>query len=140
MEMNTTIERPGEATRGIGLRELGGERYVRVTTFRRSGEAVATPMICVLDGEYLYTITRSNSGKAKRLRNDPRVRVGASTGRGKPTGPEVGGNARILERDRGGEVDRAFARKYGTFWMIYNRLGRGRRRDTVIVQIEVDER
>jgi PPOX class probable F420-dependent enzyme len=134
----STIDRSSEA-QAAGLRALVEERYVRVTTFRRSGEPVATPMICVVHGGHLYAITRSSSGKAKRLRNDPRVRVVASTGRGRPTGPEVAGTARILERERGGEVDRVFARKYGLFWRIYNGVGRGRRPDTVLVRMDLDE-
>ena len=134
----TTIDRQAGGARTADPDELGAQRYVRVITFRRSGDAVVTPMICASDGRRLYVITRASSGKAKRLRNDPRVLVGASTGRGKPIGAEVGGAARILERDRGGKVDGLFARKYGLFWKVYDRFGRGRKADTVHVEIELD--
>lgn len=97
-------------------------------------------MICAGGGDRLYAITRSSSGKAKRLRNDARVRIGASTGRGRPIGEEVGGTARILDRERGGTVDGLFARKYGFFWTMYDRLGRGRKPDTVHIAIVLDER
>lgn len=50
------------------------ERYVSFTTFRRSGEAVSTPVwiVALPDGRCGFT-TNNDSGKAKRLRNDPRA-------------------------------------------------------------------
>ena len=57
------------------LRDLGDEDFVQLTTFRRSGEPVSTPVWVVRDGDVLVVTTPSQSGKVKRLRNDPRVEL-----------------------------------------------------------------
>ena len=73
-----------------------GQKYISLTTFRKNGVAVATPVWFGEDGDKLYVMTRSDMGKAKRIRNNPRVRVAPCTSRGKVTGPEFEASARIL--------------------------------------------
>ncbi|MBA3912401.1 MAG: PPOX class F420-dependent oxidoreductase [Acidobacteriales bacterium] len=82
-------------------RELAGQRYISLATFRKSGEVVRTPVwFGEADGR-LYVMSRSDSGKFKRIRNNPKVRVAPCTFRGKLTGPEFDGMATILpEQDR----------------------------------------
>ncbi|MFW3370850.1 pyridoxamine 5'-phosphate oxidase family protein [Rhodococcus qingshengii] len=55
---------------------LGEEKTISVTTFRKSGDGVATPtwVVPLPDGRIGFW-TSSKSGKAKRLRNNPRVTV-----------------------------------------------------------------
>ncbi|MFJ8297496.1 PPOX class F420-dependent oxidoreductase [Streptomyces sp. NPDC094447] len=55
--------------------ELRRGRYVSLTTYRRNGTGVATPVWYAVEGDELYVWTRSDSWKVKRLRNDPRVEV-----------------------------------------------------------------
>jgi PPOX class probable F420-dependent enzyme len=63
---------------------LAKERYVRLTTYRRSGEAVSNPMwIGSRDGR-LYMVTEATSAKVTRLRNDPSIELVASDARGTP--------------------------------------------------------
>jgi len=65
---------------------LGDEKYVSVTTFRKSGVAVATPTwITPIEGGRVGFWTSSEAGKAKRLRNNPRVTVQPCDSRGKLT-------------------------------------------------------
>ena len=54
---------------------LADARFVSLTTFRRSGEAVSTPVWVGRDGASLVVLTPADSGKVKRLRNDPRVEL-----------------------------------------------------------------
>lgn len=54
---------------------LGGSRYVSLGTYRRSGVIVPTPVWIAPLGDALVVTTGGSSGKAKRLRNDPRVRL-----------------------------------------------------------------
>ncbi|NMO03846.1 PPOX class F420-dependent oxidoreductase [Gordonia sp. TBRC 11910] len=62
---------------------LSNEKFISVTTFRKSGEAIATPVWVVpVDGDRLGFWTSSTSGKAKRLRNNPKVEVVACNQRG----------------------------------------------------------
>ena len=55
------------------LLSLADERFVSLTTFRRTGEPVSTPVWIARSGDGLVVLTPSGSGKVKRLRNDPRV-------------------------------------------------------------------
>jgi PPOX class probable F420-dependent enzyme len=57
------------------LLPLADARFVSLTTFRRSGERVSTPVWVGRDGESLVVLTPAGSGKVKRLRNDPRVEL-----------------------------------------------------------------
>src|ERR1700685_1618623 len=77
-------------------REIPGQKYTSLTTLRKSGVAVPTPIWFGEEGDRLYVMTRSDSGKYKRIRNNPRVRIAPCTMRGKITGPEFDADARIL--------------------------------------------
>jgi uncharacterized protein len=57
------------------LLPLADARFVSLTTFRRSGEAVSTPVWVGRDGEALVVLTPAGSGKVQRLRHDPRVEL-----------------------------------------------------------------
>lgn len=57
------------------LLPLADSRFVSLTTFRRSGTAVSTPVWIARDGASLVVLTPAGSGKVKRLRNDPRVEL-----------------------------------------------------------------
>ena len=73
--------------------------FVNLTTFRKSGKAVPTPVRCGVDGGKLYVSTGTKSGKVKRIRNNPRVQIAPCTIRGKVVGPTVEAMARILTVD-----------------------------------------
>jgi PPOX class probable F420-dependent enzyme len=57
------------------LLSLADARFVSLTTFRRSGEPVSTPVWVGRDGAALVVLTPSASGKVGRLRADPRVEI-----------------------------------------------------------------
>ncbi len=70
--------------------------YINLTTFRKTGAAVATPLWFAEHQGVLYTQTFPTAGKLKRIRHTPRVTVAPCTVNGKPLGTEIEGNARIL--------------------------------------------
>ena len=76
---------------------LGDESFVLLTTFRRSGVAVPTPVWVAADGEDLVVLTPADSGKVKRLRNDARVelRPCGRFGAVAPGAPTVAGLATV---------------------------------------------
>lgn len=76
--------------------QIQGQKYIRLTTFRKNGAAVLTPVWFGEGDGKLYVMSRSDSGKCKRLRNNPKVRIAPCTIRGKVTGPEFDATARIL--------------------------------------------
>ncbi len=76
--------------------EIHGRTYISLASFRRNGAAVPTPIWFGEKDGKLYVMTRSDSGKYKRIRNNPHVRIAPCTVRGKITGPEFAAAARIL--------------------------------------------
>jgi PPOX class probable F420-dependent enzyme len=76
--------------------DIHGQRYISLTTFRKSGVAVPLPVWFAERDDKLYVMTRSHTGKYKRIRNNPQVRIAPCTIRGKVTGPEFAATARIL--------------------------------------------
>src|SRR3989442_9628743 len=66
--------------------ELDQHRYMALSTFRRSGAEVATPVWFAEAGGRLYVFTAGDSGKVKRLRHSSRARVAPSDARGRVQG------------------------------------------------------
>src|ERR1700758_144622 len=77
-------------------REIHGQKYISLSSLRKSGAAVSTPVWFAEEDDKLYVKTRSDSGKYKRIRNNPQVRVAPCTIQGKVTGPQFTATARIL--------------------------------------------
>lgn len=94
------------------MTDLGGERYLSVTTFRRDGTPVATPVWVAGTGGRLYVWTGAQTGKARRIRANPDVRLAACTARGTVTGPAVPAVAAIVPAAERPEVWDLFLAKY----------------------------
>ncbi len=89
-----------------------GQKYISLTTFRKNGAAVPTPVWFGEEADRLYVMTRSDMGKTKRIRNNPQVRVAPCTIRGKVTGPEFPALARILPPQNHAQARQTINRKY----------------------------
>src|SRR5258708_37829577 len=94
------------------LARLAPAKYMLLTTFRKNGTAVPTPVWVARDGDELVLTTGPNAGKVKRIRRDGAVRVAPCTMRGKPTGAEVPAHARLLDDAAARRVQGLIARKY----------------------------
>jgi uncharacterized protein len=81
------------------LEEIGRSRYVSLTTYRKDGTAVATPVWHVVNGGELLVVSDADAGKVKRIRNNSHVVVTVCDFRGKiaPGAPSVEGTARLLD-------------------------------------------
>jgi PPOX class probable F420-dependent enzyme len=117
----------------VAVADLARERYVSLATFRRNGAEVRTPIWFAVIDQRLWMMTGGDTGKVKRLRHDPRVRVAPSDVRGVVHGPWREGTARFAEDPREIADARAMLRaKYGwqvTLLDVFARLsGRIRRR------------
>jgi len=98
------------------LTDLGDESFVSLTTYRRSGEPVATPVWVARDGDDLVVWTSRDSGKVKRLRRDERVELSPCSRRGQvaPDAPRVSATAQVQEFETAVEdVERLLRAKYG---------------------------
>lgn len=109
------------------LLAAGRRRYVSLTTFRRSGAAVATPVWVAPVGDGLVVLTGAATGKAKRLRHDPRVELRECSARGtvRPGAPVVRARAELVTDPQ--EQDRLLSghrRKYGLQFRAYRAVER----------------
>jgi PPOX class probable F420-dependent enzyme len=91
---------------------IQGKKYIALTTVRKNGQAVATPVWFGEEDGRLFVMTRSIFGKYKRIRNNPQVRVSPCTIRGVVTGPEFPATARILSVEDHARARKAINRKY----------------------------
>ncbi len=96
---------------------IQGKKYISLTTFRKTGVGVATPVWFGEQDGKLYIMTRSDMGKTKRIRNNPEVRVAPCTIRGKVTGPEFAARARLLAREEFPAARKTLTRKYLLAWI-----------------------
>ena len=74
---------------------LSGHAYINLETYRRNGQAVATPVWFTIDdsNKMIYVVTRTKTGKVKRLRNNSKVRIVPCGMRGQPKGEWLNGKA-----------------------------------------------
>lgn len=93
-------------------RQLAGQKYISLTTFKKDGTGVRTPLWFAENDGKLYVMTRNDSWKYKRIRNNQNVKVAPSTIRGTLTGPEFSAKARILPPQEWKAAHKLIQRKY----------------------------
>ncbi|MEU8180350.1 PPOX class F420-dependent oxidoreductase [Micromonospora sp. NPDC049044] len=123
------------------LDRLSAEKYLLLTTFRKDGRAVPTPVWAVRDGEALAVWTRADSGKVKRIRNNGQVTVAPCDIRGRPHGAAVAGHATICGGADTGRVRDLLKHKYrlvGRLSLLGSRL-RGGEGSTVGIRVTLAE-
>lgn len=99
---------------------LTKHQFMSLTTFRKTGATVATPVWFAQDGNRLVMTTSATAGKIKRIRNNPRVTVAPSDMRGKVLGDAISALARILQGDEAVVAENLLKKKYGLQWTMFN--------------------
>ncbi len=113
----------------VTLPDLGRAQCIALTTFRKTGQAVTTPVWFATAPGKIYVETHSDAGKLKRLRHTARVTFAPCTYSGKVTGPVSEGSARILTDPADCEAASiALTKKYGIMRSLYHVIRNARRR------------
>lgn len=101
--------------RGVNsdFKRVSEAKYVLLTTFRKDGTPVATPLWAAPDGDKLLMWTVTDSYKVKRIKRNPSVTVAACDARGNPKGEPVAAVAEILDAPGTDHARDAIARRYG---------------------------
>ncbi|MEV2212250.1 PPOX class F420-dependent oxidoreductase [Streptomyces sp. NPDC050997] len=110
------------------LERLGAGKYLLLTSYRRNGASVATPVWVVRDGGTLGVWTLADSWKVKRIRARGDVLVGPCDARGNPTGDQIPATAEITDAATVARYRKLLARKYGILGrltLLGSRLRRG---------------
>ena len=97
------------------LTRLASQWAIKLTTFRRDGTPVSTPVNVAVDGNRVFFRTYEQAGKFKRIRNNPNVEVAPSTFRGVATGPGSPARVVLLSGDDDARAGRLIDEKHKVF-------------------------
>jgi uncharacterized protein len=120
--------------------QFTGKRYLSLETFRKNGQAVRTPVWFAARDlgspkPLLYVYTVGVSGKVKRIRNNPSVRVAPCDIRGGSIGEWSDARAQILQGGAASEGMRAIDSKYYPWKLLLDVFAAFRRRERTVFAI-----
>ncbi len=119
------------------LSQFVDQTYVSLETYKKSGQGVRTPVwFCIHQGR-MYVSAPAHTGKVKRIRNNPRVRVAACNSWGKVKGPWVEGRARFADAAETQAAERLLKRKYHVQRLLIDLVGKLRGWRSVVLAIEL---
>ena len=98
---------------GDKLSQFAGQKHISIETYRKTGDPVRTPVWFIEENGELFIRTDSSTGKIKRIRNNPRVRVATCSARGTIKGTWVDGEARMIEPESSEHLFSLLKKKYG---------------------------
>ena len=101
-----------EVTPSPTLERFVKTQQVLLTTYRKDGTPVGTPVNIAVVGPVAYARTWDATGKIKRIRNNPQVEIAPCTGRGKVTGEPLRMTARLIEGEEAERAARAIEAKH----------------------------
>jgi PPOX class probable F420-dependent enzyme len=127
----TTTSRAVDAV----LTGFEGHRYLNLTTFRKSSVAVVTTVWFAVATGRIYVWTAKDSGKVKRIRNNPTVRIAPSTRLGRPRGRIAAATARILPSGKQAEAQHLMDHRYGLLKRFFGLIWRVQGREQVYIEI-----
>jgi len=118
-------------------KEFSDVKYINLETLRKNGAEVKTPVWFVTYNDLIYVITRERTGKVKRLRNNPKVRICPSSFKGKPTGEWISGNAILVEGEEAKNAIALRKKKYGIKALLAGFMTKNKG-DIVVYSIKLD--
>jgi PPOX class probable F420-dependent enzyme len=119
------------------LEQFLNKEYIRLETLRKNGQAIATPVWFVIEDDLLFVRSYANSGKVKRMRNNPHVRVTPSDALGRPHGVTIEGTALRVDGDKEIRISQLLYRKYGLMKMSFDLWGAIKQLDWAVFAVKV---
>jgi PPOX class probable F420-dependent enzyme len=99
------------ATDQHSLAPFARHRTALLTSFKRDGTGVDTPVTIAVEGDRAFVRTYDKAWKSRRMRNHPVVRIAPSTVRGKPRGEAIRARSRLLEGAEAAHAAKLLARR-----------------------------
>ncbi len=120
------------------LDRLARARYVSLTTYKRDGTGVATPVRLVSEGGYLQVVTNRDSGQVERLRGESQLLIAPCDVRGELQGDPVPASATVIDDPQLlARASDLIVRRYGLIGWFTTWLARLRKQDRVVLVIDV---
>ncbi len=125
----------------IAQNVLDGKRYLSLETYRKTGKSVQTPVWFAAapdaGSHVVYVYSGADTGKMKRIRQNPTIRIAPCGARGTVTGPWIDARARFVSGDEFQLGMRLLNRKYRLWKQILDLLFRLKPGDMrVVIAIE----
>ena len=110
-------------------------RTINLTTIRKSGTLVHTPVWVIKDGNIGYVRISKSAGKIKRLKNNHKAFIAPCTNFGKVTGDKIEIKAEVLElnREEYDEISNKLKKKYSILYILINIFQRASYKNTQII-------
>jgi len=116
--------------------QFAGEKYINLETYRKNGQGVRTPVWFVESGDgILYVRTSDDTGKYKRIRNNPSVQIAPCDMRGGVKGKWVKGEARIASEDEKLKTFKMLEKKYGMIYKMTRMFMSGKNYVVIAIRI-----
>ena len=97
----------------FNFEKLKTAKHILLETYRKNNQSVRTPVWFVQNNSQIYVITRDKTGKVKRLRNNPNIKVAMCTFTGKPTSGWISGIVKFANEEETKTVLRLRKQRYG---------------------------
>jgi PPOX class probable F420-dependent enzyme len=97
----------------VDAHQFDGYKYINLETYKKNEKPISTPVWFVIENNLIFIVTRSSTGKVKRLKNNPNVRIMPCGFRGEPKGKWVGGIAKFINSDESARIVNLRNKKYG---------------------------
>jgi hypothetical protein len=97
----------------FNLEDIKSQKYISLETYRKNNQPVKTPVWFMIKDNLVYVVTREQTGKVKRLRNNLQVKFALCSMKGRITGGWISGSAKILSEQETKEAVMMRDKKYG---------------------------
>jgi PPOX class probable F420-dependent enzyme len=127
----------------MGFEAFAEQKYLNLETFKKSGEGVKTPVWFAAEpsanlgssGAKLYMYTIGVSGKVRRVRNNPRVKIAPCDMRGKVLGDWVEARAEIVTGEEAARGTQLLNKKYFPWKQLLGFFAAFSRRERIVFAI-----
>jgi uncharacterized protein len=120
------------------LAQFTEPRYLNLETYRRTGQPVGTPVWFAMERGVIYVYSLASSGKVKRIRNNPKVRIAPCDARGTVKGVWVDASARIVDERDAAQAHGLLLAKYGWMKRLADLFRKLRPKPRTVIAIVVD--
>ena len=122
---------------GNKIAQFLNQKYINLETYRKNNQAVQTPVWFAIEDNMIYVRTDNNSGKIKRARNNPHVRITPSNARGQPKGEWIDGEMSIRSTAESERANQLLRQKYGLQGKIIRIVNKIRKTKPIVISIQI---
>ncbi len=115
--------------------QLADEKYINLETYRKNGRAVRTPVWFVESNDIIYVRTSDDTGKYKRIHNNPSVQIAPCNMHGGVKGNWVKGEARIASEEEKLKAFKMLEKKYGIIYKMTRIFRAGKNYVGIVIRI-----